>query len=139
MHCPTTTIVSCSPQQYTNADLPSFAFQIGAIRKEFHDLPIYVHTHDTRYPPWLLDWLSLLFSPSFILHSCMTFILASSGAGVAAMLACAEAGADAVDVACESMSSTKDVEVVEVLFKACCREILFWEDSPCKGDGDAVG
>jgi pyruvate carboxylase len=49
---------------------------INAIRKEFPDLPIHVHTHDT------------------------------SGAGVAAMLACAEAGADAVDVACDSMSGT---------------------------------
>lgn len=47
---------------------------IGALRKEFPDIPIHVHTHDT------------------------------SGAGVAAMVACARAGADAVDAAIDSMS-----------------------------------
>ncbi|KAJ8720093.1 hypothetical protein PYW07_012136 [Mythimna separata] len=47
---------------------------IGAIRDKHPDVPIHVHTHDT------------------------------SGAGVAAMLACAEAGADVVDVAVDSMS-----------------------------------
>ncbi|XP_026741736.1 pyruvate carboxylase, mitochondrial isoform X2 [Trichoplusia ni] len=47
---------------------------IGAIRDRHPDVPIHVHTHDT------------------------------SGAGVAAMLACAEAGADVVDVAVDSMS-----------------------------------
>ncbi|XP_022834355.1 pyruvate carboxylase, mitochondrial isoform X2 [Spodoptera litura] len=47
---------------------------IGAIRDKHPDVPIHVHTHDT------------------------------SGAGVAAMLACAAAGADVVDVAVDSMS-----------------------------------
>ena len=47
---------------------------IGALRKEFPDLPIHVHTHDT------------------------------SGVGVASMLAAAQAGADIVDVAQDSMS-----------------------------------
>ncbi|XP_047028787.1 pyruvate carboxylase, mitochondrial-like [Helicoverpa zea] len=47
---------------------------IGAIRDKHPDVPIHVHTHDT------------------------------SGAGVAAMLACAQAGADVVDVAVDSMS-----------------------------------
>lgn len=47
---------------------------IGAIRSKYPDLPIHVHTHDT------------------------------SGAGVAAMLAAAHAGADVVDVAVDSMS-----------------------------------
>lgn len=47
---------------------------IGAIRSKYPDLPIHVHTHDT------------------------------SGAGVASMLAAAEAGADVVDVAVDSMS-----------------------------------
>ena len=47
---------------------------IGTLRHKYPDLPIHVHTHDT------------------------------SGAGVAAMLACAEAGADIVDVAVDSMS-----------------------------------
>ncbi|KAJ1972182.1 pyruvate carboxylase, partial [Dimargaris xerosporica] len=49
---------------------------ISAIRAEFPDLPIHVHTHDT------------------------------AGTGIASMLACAEAGADAVDVAIDSMSGT---------------------------------
>uniref|UniRef100_A0A4W5Q5Q7 Pyruvate carboxylase, mitochondrial n=1 Tax=Hucho hucho TaxID=62062 RepID=A0A4W5Q5Q7_9TELE len=47
---------------------------IGALRDRFPDMPIHVHTHDT------------------------------AGAGVAAMLACAEAGADIVDVAVDSMA-----------------------------------
>ncbi|KAJ8922648.1 hypothetical protein NQ315_007680 [Exocentrus adspersus] len=47
---------------------------VTAIRDKYPDLPIHIHTHDT------------------------------SGAGVAAMLACAEAGADVVDVAVDSMS-----------------------------------
>ncbi|RKP34990.1 pyruvate carboxylase [Dimargaris cristalligena] len=47
---------------------------IGAIRERFPDLPIHVHTHDT------------------------------AGTGVASMLACAEAGADIVDAAIDSMS-----------------------------------
>ncbi|XP_034234094.1 pyruvate carboxylase, mitochondrial isoform X1 [Thrips palmi] len=47
---------------------------ITAIRDKYPDLPIHIHTHDT------------------------------AGAGVASMLACAEAGADVVDVAVDSMS-----------------------------------
>ncbi|XP_070785847.1 pyruvate carboxylase, mitochondrial-like [Enoplosus armatus] len=47
---------------------------IGALRDRFPEVPIHVHTHDT------------------------------AGAGVAAMLACAEAGADVVDVAVDSMA-----------------------------------
>ena len=47
---------------------------IDAIRQKHPDVPIHIHTHDT------------------------------SGAGVASMLACAEAGADIVDVAVDSMS-----------------------------------
>mmetsp|Transcript_7009 Transcript_7009/g.17433 ORF Transcript_7009/g.17433 Transcript_7009/m.17433 type:complete len:1180 (+) Transcript_7009:186-3725(+) len=49
---------------------------VEAMRKEFPNLPIHVHCHDT------------------------------AGTGVASMLACARAGADAVDVACDSMSGT---------------------------------
>jgi len=49
---------------------------IEAIRKEFPELPIHVHTHDT------------------------------AGTGVASMLAAAEAGADAVDAAMDAMSGT---------------------------------
>ncbi|KAJ1727938.1 pyruvate carboxylase [Coemansia biformis] len=47
---------------------------VGAIRERHPDLPIHVHTHDT------------------------------AGAGVAAMLACVEAGADIIDLATDSMS-----------------------------------
>ncbi|XP_066501724.1 pyruvate carboxylase a isoform X2 [Hoplias malabaricus] len=47
---------------------------VGSLRDRFPDMPIHIHTHDT------------------------------AGAGVAAMLACAEAGADIVDVAVDSMS-----------------------------------
>lgn len=47
---------------------------IGALRDQHPDIPIHVHTHDT------------------------------AGAGVAAMIAAAEAGADVVDVAADSMS-----------------------------------
>lgn len=47
---------------------------IGAIRKKYPDLPIHVHTHD------------------------------SAGTGVASMVACALAGADAVDAATDSLS-----------------------------------
>jgi len=47
---------------------------VGAIRKEFPDLPIHVHTHDT------------------------------AGTGVASMMACAKAGADAVDACMDAMS-----------------------------------
>lgn len=47
---------------------------VGAIRERYPDLPIHVHTHD------------------------------SAGTGVASMVACAQAGADAVDAATDSMS-----------------------------------
>lgn len=47
---------------------------VTALRDKYPDLPIHIHTHDT------------------------------SGAGVAAMLECAKAGADVVDVAVDSMS-----------------------------------
>jgi pyruvate carboxylase len=49
---------------------------VGSIRQEFPDLPIHVHTHDT------------------------------AGTGLAAMIACAKAGADAVDGAMDAMSGT---------------------------------
>src|ERR1700709_1903161 len=47
---------------------------IGSIRKKYPGLPIHVHTHD------------------------------SAGTGVASMIACAQAGADAVDAATDSLS-----------------------------------
>jgi len=49
---------------------------VGSLREEFPNLPIHVHTHDT------------------------------AGTGVASMLACARAGADAVDAASDAMSGT---------------------------------
>jgi len=49
---------------------------VGSIRKEFPDLPIHVHTHDT------------------------------AGTGIASMIASAKAGADAVDAASDAMSGT---------------------------------
>ncbi|XP_073727330.1 pyruvate carboxylase a [Misgurnus anguillicaudatus] len=52
----------------------SSSLLVGALRDRFPDVPIHVHTHDT------------------------------AGAGVAAMLACAKAGADIVDVAVDSMA-----------------------------------
>ncbi|KAK8814421.1 hypothetical protein WA158_008283 [Blastocystis sp. Blastoise] len=47
---------------------------VSSIRKEYPNLPIHIHTHDT------------------------------AGTGVTSMIACGEAGADAVDVAIDSMS-----------------------------------
>ncbi|QIW98005.1 hypothetical protein AMS68_003523 [Peltaster fructicola] len=47
---------------------------VGSLRKKYPDMPIHVHTHD------------------------------SAGTGVASMIACAQAGADAVDAATDSMS-----------------------------------
>ncbi|SMQ52135.1 unnamed protein product [Zymoseptoria tritici ST99CH_3D7] len=49
---------------------------IGSIREKYPDIPIHVHTHD------------------------------SAGTGVASMVACAQAGADAVDAATDSLSGT---------------------------------
>lgn len=53
---------------------PAATKLVGSIRKKYPDLPIHVHTHD------------------------------SAGTGVASMVACAMAGADAVDTATDSMS-----------------------------------
>ena len=47
---------------------------VGALRDKYPDMPIHIHTHDT------------------------------SGGGVASLLAAAHAGADAVDVAVDTMS-----------------------------------
>lgn len=59
---------------------------IGALRDRHPDLPIHVHTHDT------------------------------AGAGVACTLACAEASADVVDVAVDSMSGmTSQVNLFRTL------------------------
>jgi len=64
---------------------------IKALRKKFPDTPIHVHTHDT-YSNWI-QFLKNIFK----------FFLSSAGTGVSSMLACAKAGADAVDAAVDSM------------------------------------
>jgi pyruvate carboxylase len=61
---------------------------VGAIRKEYPNLPIHVHTHDT------------------------------AGTGVASMLACARAGADAVDAASDAMSGTTSQPSIGALVAA---------------------
>ena len=58
---------------------------IGSIRKKYPDLPIHVHTHD------------------------------SAGTGVATYVACAQAGADAVDTATDSMSGMTSQPSVNAL------------------------
>jgi len=58
---------------------------VGAIRKKYPDVPIHVHTHD------------------------------SAGTGVASMVACAQAGADAVDAATDSMSGTTSQPAIGAL------------------------
>lgn len=65
---------------------------IGALRDRFPDMPIHVHTHDT------------------------------AGAGVAAMLACAEAGADVVDVAVSTHQSVVNVVEVDAFTGADCHK-----------------
>ncbi|KAF3762662.1 pyruvate carboxylase [Cryphonectria parasitica EP155] len=61
---------------------------IGSIRKKYPDLPIHVHTHD------------------------------SAGTGVTSMVACAEAGADAVDACSDSMSGMTSQPSINALL-AC--------------------
>ena len=70
---------------------------VGALRDRFPDVPIHVHTHDT------------------------------AGAGVAAMLACAEAGADVVDVA---VSIHICCTILYVSKGQGCFRVLKWS-SPC--------
>lgn len=63
---------------------------VSALRDRFPDVPIHVHTHDT------------------------------AGAGVAAMLACAEAGADVVDVAVS-------IHVCSTHPSRCVQKSLLWK------------
>jgi len=88
---------------------------ISAIRKEHPNLPIHVHTHDT------------------------------AGTGVASMLACARAGADAVDAASDAMSGTTSQPAIGAIVASTAgteydtgldlKEILaineYWEE--CRG------
>ncbi|XP_022092974.1 pyruvate carboxylase, mitochondrial-like [Acanthaster planci] len=62
---------------------------IGALRDKYPDMPIHIHTHDT------------------------------SGAGVAAMLTAADAGADVVDVAVDTMSGMTSQPSMGALVAAC--------------------
>mmetsp|Transcript_10221 Transcript_10221/g.30178 ORF Transcript_10221/g.30178 Transcript_10221/m.30178 type:complete len:1260 (+) Transcript_10221:30-3809(+) len=70
------------------------AMLVGAIRAEFPDLPIHVHTHDT------------------------------AGTGVASMLAAAEAGADVVDCAIDAMSGMTSQPSMGALIGALSRSEL---------------
>ena len=67
---------------------------VGALRREFPHLPIHVHTHDT------------------------------AGTGVASMLACADAGADAVDAATDSMSGLTSQPAMGAIVGALQNEAL---------------
>ena len=67
---------------------------ISNLKDKYPDVPIHVHTHDT------------------------------SGAGVAAMLACAEAGADVVDCAVDSMSGLTSQPSMGALVASCERTEL---------------
>ncbi|XP_076442517.1 pyruvate carboxylase, mitochondrial-like isoform X2 [Babylonia areolata] len=67
---------------------------VSSIRDKYPDIPIHVHTHDT------------------------------SGAGVAAMLAAAEAGADVVDVAVDSMSGMTSQPSMGAVVASCERTEL---------------
>jgi pyruvate carboxylase len=73
---------------------------IGAIREKYPDLPIHVHCHD------------------------------SAGTGVAAMLAAAEAGADIVDVAVDSMSGMTSQPSMGALIASLERTPLDTGQSP---------
>lgn len=68
---------------------------VGALRDRFPDVPIHVHTHDT------------------------------AGAGVAAMLACAEAGADVVDVAVSDMCFLCTYTLVSLRTQIICIVCLY--------------
>lgn len=67
---------------------------VGELRSKFPDLPIHIHTHDT------------------------------SGAGVAAMLAAANAGADIVDAAIDSMSGMTSQPSLGAIVSSCERTPL---------------
>ncbi|XP_076813420.1 pyruvate carboxylase, mitochondrial-like [Clavelina lepadiformis] len=67
---------------------------VSSLREKFPDIPIHVHTHDT------------------------------SGAGVAAMLAATEAGADIVDGAIDSMSGMTSQPSIGALVTSCERTAL---------------
>ena len=69
---------------------------IDAIRQKHPDLPLHIHTHDT------------------------------AGAGVASMLAAAEAGADVVDVAVDSMSGLTSQPSMGALVASLDTGIVFF-------------
>lgn len=75
---------------------------VGALRDRFPDVPIHVHTHDT------------------------------AGAGVAAMLACAEAGADVVDVAVSTVLFRRLLVDVCVGFKEQLPAGCVWSLHQCR-------
>jgi len=76
---------------------------IGTLRKAFPDLPLHVHTHDT------------------------------AGSGVASMLACADAGADVVDVALEPMAGMTSQPAMGAVVAA-----LQGSPRPCELDLESI-
>ncbi|ODQ79048.1 hypothetical protein BABINDRAFT_180766 [Babjeviella inositovora NRRL Y-12698] len=80
---------------------------IGAIRAQYPDLPIHVHTHD------------------------------SAGTGVASMAACALAGADVVDVATNSMSGMTSQPSISALVATLDGDIATGVDAAMARDLDA--
>jgi pyruvate/oxaloacetate carboxyltransferase len=70
---------------------------VGAIREEFPNLPVHVHTHDT------------------------------AGTGIASMLAAAAAGADVVDAALDAMSGVRhtSLELILIFCPRCRKRLLF--------------
>ncbi|PFH33418.1 pyruvate carboxylase [Besnoitia besnoiti] len=73
---------------------PSAQLLIGSLRREFPDIPIHVHTHDT------------------------------GGCGVASLLAAADAGADIVDVAIDSLSGLTSQPCMGSLVSALRHTVL---------------
>eukprot|EP00189_Rhodosorus_marinus_P013760 CAMPEP_0184740986 /NCGR_PEP_ID=MMETSP0315-20130426/4072_1 /TAXON_ID=101924 /ORGANISM="Rhodosorus marinus, Strain UTEX LB 2760" /LENGTH=1218 /DNA_ID=CAMNT_0027211065 /DNA_START=35 /DNA_END=3691 /DNA_ORIENTATION=- len=80
---------------------------VGALRKEFPNTPIHVHTHDT------------------------------AGVGVASMLACAEAGADIVHGAIDSMSGTTSQPPLGSIMESL-RQKENWPSKPVKAGKHAI-
>ena len=74
---------------------------ISALRKEFPDTPIHVHTHDTAGKA---QWVSKGYFGAT--HTLLFPSSIETGTGVASMLAAVRAGADAVDGAIDSLSGT---------------------------------
>ena len=85
-----------------------FAQLVGALRQRFPDTVIHVHTHDT------------------------------AGTGVATQLAAAEAGADIIDAALDSMSGvlgSGSRQLAECMAQAAWAQLLSWQCSILPSNG----